>query len=207
MELQCFKKAIITFPANKKEDNMNNSVAATLAFILGAGVGSFVTYKLIKEKYAKMAEEDIEAMKEYYIQKKSGEENSENNSNIEDSAAKAKENRDKTNIMEYAKILNEERYSNDAPEYEAEYEVISENEFGVDDTYDTITLTYYSDGVLTDDEDEVMEDYDHVVGNFEDYYEKDSDVVYVRNDARMAYYEIVKDKRTYREVVGNEEED
>ena len=191
----------------KKEVKMNKNLVAVLAFIFGAGVGSVVTYKMIKEKYARMAEEDIDAMREYYLQKKSREENSENNPNLEESAAKAKDNRDKTNIMEYAKILNEERYSNDVPDAVVEYEVISENEFGMDDEYDIITLTYYSDGVLTDDEDDVMEDYAHIVGHFEDYYDKDSDVVYVRNDARKAYYEIVKDERTYREVIGDEEED
>lgn len=180
---------------------MNKTGVAVIAFIFGAGVGSYTTYQLVKKKFADIAQEEIDSIKDLYSRKKAREEKSENKSEI---AAKARE---KADIIEYAKKIHEEKYTPDEPEESVDYAIIAESEFGEQDDYDCITLTYYADGVLTDDEDDVMTDYEHIVGNFEDYYEKDSDVVYVRNDARRVYYEIVRDDRDYREVVGDEEED
>ena len=86
--------------------------------------------------------------------------------------------------------------------------VISPDEYG-DCDYTTISLTYYSDGVLADDEDEIVEDIDNTVGadfaeHFGDY-EKDS--VHIRNDRRKCDYEICKDNRSYSAVTGIDPDD
>ena len=62
--------------------------------------------------------------------------------------------------------------------------VIAPEEFGEEYEYDTISLTYYSDRVLTDDDDEIVEDVEDVVGfeSLESFGEYEDDSVFVRND-------------------------
>lgn len=81
--------------------------------------------------------------------------------------------------------------------------VISPEEFSDIWEYDTISLTYYADNVLTDDEDEVMEDIEGTVGadSLERFGEYEDDAVYVRNDRLKCYYEILKDLRNYSDVI------
>ena len=68
---------------------------------------------------------------------------------------------------------------------------------------DRISLTYYADGVLADENDEVIEDVEDAVGidSLNRFGEYEDDSVFVRNDARKCDYEILLDQRTYSEVV------
>lgn len=74
------------------------------------------------------------------------------------------------------------------------------------DEFEKIGLIYYSDGVLADDMDECVEDADEAVGTeFMKHFGEgdDPDTVYVRNSRRKADFEIVREKITYEESVGN----
>ena len=88
-----------------------------------------------------------------------------------------------------------------ASDYDRPY-IIEPQEFGALDGYSLITLYHYSDNVLADDCDELVEDLDDVVG--EDYAshfgEYEDDCVYVRNDRLKADYEICRDLRKYSDV-------
>lgn len=83
--------------------------------------------------------------------------------------------------------------------------VISPDAFGEFDDYVLISLTYYSDGVLTDEDDEPIDDIEGIVGK--DYashfgeYEEDS--VFIRNDRMKCDYEILRDLRKYTDVLVN----
>ena len=83
--------------------------------------------------------------------------------------------------------------------------VISPEEFGEYDDYEKITFTYYSDGVLADDCDQMISDYDDIVGNdfYEHFGEYEQDSVYVRNDARKTDYEILLSLSSYKELLGD----
>lgn len=82
--------------------------------------------------------------------------------------------------------------------------IISPEEFGESGNYTQISLTYYSDGVLADDEDEIIEDIDDTVGeDFADHFgDYEDDSVFVRNDRLRCDYEILKDNRSYHDVAG-----
>lgn len=182
---------------------MSKGFIATLAFLFGAGAGSLVTYKLLKTKYSQFAEDTIAEMREYYSQKNS---QGENLTSKEEAAERARE---KADIMSYAKEIEDNGYSEESQVKEEPFgpiEYIDEEELGDIEDYDLITLTYYSDGILADDEDEEVEDFIDKVGNFTTHFEG-SDVLYVKNDDYQAYYEIVKDDRTYVEVTGYSDED
>lgn len=72
--------------------------------------------------------------------------------------------------------------------------------------YDYIEFTYYSDDILADDRDEKIEESkiaDILGTDWKNRFgEVDENIVYVRNDRLKCDYEIVKDNRTYKEVVG-----
>ena len=77
--------------------------------------------------------------------------------------------------------------------------VISPNDFGELDGYETISLTYYANGVLTDDQDNIIDNVDEVIGMeaLSHFGEYEDDSVFVRNDERKCDYEILLDYRSY----------
>ena len=159
---------------------MSNKSLFSLAFIIGAATGSVVTWYLLKDKYEALAQEE-DADKE------------------------------KPDLKEYAERLKKEgytRYSDfgsdeeEKPVSEAGPYVIPPEQFGDDEEYEQISLTYYADGVLADENDEVIEDVEDAVGidSLNHFGEYEDDSVFVRNDARKCDYEILLDQRTYSEV-------
>ena len=165
---------------------MNNFVI----FTLGAAAGSIITWKLLKTKYEQIAQDEIDSVKEVYFKK-----------NLE---------RDKEPKDEYEEITK--RYSTFSDKKENKDEegekimrpyVICPEEFGEMDEYETESLTYYADGVLTDDFDNEIEDVDDLVGEeslstFGDY---EDDSVFVRNDKYKTDYEILLDDRKFSEII------
>ena len=90
-------------------------------------------------------------------------------------------------------------------DYATDIYVVSPLEYGEDPTYINESLTYYSDGILAnDDDDSIIEDIDDVIGigslnHLGDYEE---DYLYVKNDIVGAYYEVSRSDKTYSEVTG-----
>lgn len=189
-----------------------NKVATILAFISGAAIGSLVTWKLIESKYKQIAEEEIESVKEVFSRKTNEKEVEEENHKIEQKEIKIKE---KPSLKEYSTILQEQGYfdySTNTIKYKNNKEVdkevkkpyvISPDDFGEIDDYDTISLTYYSDGILTDDLDDPIDDVDSIVGieSLSRFGEYEDDSVFVRNDDMHTDYEILLDVRNYSDVV------
>lgn len=80
--------------------------------------------------------------------------------------------------------------------------IISPEEFGENPYYDTISLTYYSDKVLTDEDDIEIEDVDGLIGedSLNHFGEYEDDSVFVRNDELQTDYEILLDERAYYDI-------
>lgn len=178
---------------------MKSTLSSVLIFAVGAAVGSVVTWKLIETRYKQLVEEDRESMEEYYRNKYGVEE--------EEPAEEEPTIDDQIDIREYAKRLADQKYVNysnveredeEVNDVEKPY-VIPPEEFGELEGYRTQTLYYHADGVLTDDQNEIMEDADDVVGeDFSEHYgEYEDDSVCVRNDAKRTDYEILYDTSTY----------
>lgn len=181
---------------------MNNKVLCAVAFSLGAAIGSLVTYKAVAAKLAKDFEErvdqEVKAAKEFYSGKESesSDEEAEDDSEDEDRPDPRNEELDR-----YKKLtqnyINEE---DNEPMYEPT--VIPPDQFGELADYDTVSLTYYADGVLTDEADEPIEDVDDIIGidSLNHFGEFEDDSVFVRNDAMKTDYEILRDSRMYSDV-------
>lgn len=185
---------------------MKNSVITGFSFLLGMGIGAYVTYMYIKDMYAEIAQEEINSVKEAYIKK---------TKNLQKDVITEDENKEKVDkaknkpdISEYAVKLKESGYTNyseisqEDNDVEVPY-VIAPEDYGENDEYETISLTYYSDGVLTDEDDEVITNPGELVGrdfasHFGDY---EDDSVFIRNDNRKIDFEILMDYRTYQDVL------
>lgn len=185
---------------------MKNSIVTGFSFLLGMGVGAYVTYVYIKDMYAEIAQEEINSVKEAYAEKAK---NLQRDVITEDKKKeKVDEAKNKPDISEYAAKLKENGYTNyseisqEDNDVEVPY-VIAPEDYGENDEYETISLTYYSDGVLTDEDDEVITNPGKLVGedfvsHFGDY---EDDSVFIRNDDRKIDFEILMDYRTYQDVL------
>ena len=196
-------------------------------FVTGLVIGSVVTYVVVKDKFEKIAQEEIDSVKEVFgrrvkkeadkkvekIAKKEVEKiRKEYNEydNLTKNYTSYSKNKTEESIedVEYEEVCenDEDGVELDEIERASDYDrpyIIEPQEFGALDGYSLITLYHYSDNVLADDCDELVEDLDDVVG--EDYAshfgEYEDDCVYVRNDRLKADYEICRDLRKYSDVV------
>ena len=176
---------------------MNERLTNLLIFAVGTVVGSAVTYTLLKTKFEQMAQDEIEEVRNLYLKKT--EELNESN----------KETSSESKVSEYEKALNDLKYMNDIEDEKEEESmkedkpyVISPNEFGEIDGYETNSLTYFADGVLTDDTNTVIDNVDEVVGtdSLTRFGEYEDDSVFVRNDRHECDYEILLDNRRFSDI-------
>lgn len=113
-------------------------------------------------------------------------------------------------FKKYASIIQKEGYTDysrsvEEKKGEAFVEkpyVISPEEFGEFEEYEKISLTYYADKVLADENDEEVDDVDEIVGeeSLNHFGEYEDDSVFVRNDRLKCDYEILLDQRNYSDV-------
>lgn len=113
-------------------------------------------------------------------------------------------------VVDYSHMCNNLGYSSENKEKGGDIMsndpyVISPDEFGEKDDYDTVSLTYYADGVLADECDDVIYNVDNVIGedSLNHFGEYEEDSVFVRNDSMATDYEILRDLRAYSDVVGS----
>lgn len=182
-------------------------------FAAGALAGAAVAARAVREKYQQEAEEEIAEMRDYYRElrknAKTPDEDKmieEDENNKEEKEENAKNEYDEivkgyTNYTQYNDIETKENKKEEKEE-RTNYEpfIIDVEEFGEDPTYDTATLTYYKDKVLTNDLDDVI-DYS-VAGEenlkiFDEH--PDCKAIYVRDDIYMVDYEILRDPYQYDE--------
>lgn len=170
---------------------MNNGTIFTLGLTLGAAAGAVVTWLLVKEKYEQITREEIDSVKEMYANKyqESQVENDEGDENPEETEYEEL-------VENYTSNTEEKGGSESMKEL---IKVISPEEVGEIPDYDIITLYYYADGVLADENEEEIEDPYEILGknalNSFGVYEDDS--VFVQNDDRKCYYEILQDVRPF----------
>ena len=184
-------------------------------FATGAIVGAAVAAKAVREKYQQEAEEEIAEMREYYRELKK--EATKVDTTEDDTKEESKEDfRPIEELAEAEEIIKDKGYVNYTNYNDTDYSennkeeqvdedeiyIIDPEEFGGENgEYDTATLTYFKDGVLADEVDEIVA-YNIIGGEenlqpFKDY--PDCNAVYVRDDNIMVDYEILRDPYQYDE--------
>lgn len=184
-------------------------------FAAGTLVGAAVAAKAVREKYQQEAEEEIAEMREYYRELKK--EATKVDTTEDDTKEESKEDfRPIEELAEAEGIIKDKGYVNYTNYNDTDYSennkeeqvdedeiyIIDPEEFGGENgEYDTATLTYFKDGVLADEVDEIVT-YNVIGGEenlqpFKDY--PDCTAVYVRDDNIMVDYEILRDPYQYDE--------
>ena len=168
-------------------------------FIFAAGVvaGAVAGAYLVKDKVMADAKQEIEEVRGYYKSKK---ETKKEETVEEQPVEEVKEEKEYKTIVENSGYVNYNK-----PEQMVQHSVLEDEPYSIDpeefgdkeeEGWDTMTLTYFADGVLTDDTDEVVEQPEVVVGLdnlkvFEEF--PDATCVYVRNETWRTDFEILKD--------------
>ena len=183
-----------------------------LIFAAGLAVGAVAGAVLVKNKVLADAKAEVEEVREYYRSAR-GKVNREDNEEVEEVKEVEKKEYElkdiqvkdepKTGLTNYSQItkmyMSKDEFQ--APMYDDPF-VIDPSEFGENPEYDTETLTYFADGVLVDDVDDVIEEPDIVVGleNLKVFEEFGATTVYVRNDIYKTDYEIIRDDWNYSDL-------
>lgn len=166
-----------------------------LIFAAGLAIGAVAGACVTKNKVLADAKEEIEEVREYYRSKRGVKE-------------EQPEVEPVTEEKEYKDIVTNNGYVNyNKPEKiqmptVADPYIIDPSEFGEEVGYDTETLTYFADGVLVDDVDDVIEEPDLVVGlnNLDIFKEFGASSIYIRNDMYKTDYEVLRDDWNYSDL-------
>ena len=183
-------------------------------FAIGTAAGSVASMKYFKTKYERIADEEIESVKKSFTQlmkksdnlNKKTDSNPKNNSNSTSDNTKGKETLNKVvsklDYTSFSKSSAKEETEDDKPEGDLPY-IIPPEQVGEDD-YECNTYTLYSDGVLTDELNDVVEEEDlaYLIGSrdvFKHIDDYGNGAVYVRNDFLGTDFEIIRCLEAYNE--------
>ena len=208
---------------------MNRYLRDAIFLLIGAGSGILLSAQFFKKKYEHIADEEIASVKEVYARQSNEHSpsklwhkiNSEateemRNANLGlgsmSEAAEEMQNAIKAFTDEFSKytdVIKSEQYHTDEEEVTSAMgpHFISPDEFGDNEDYETVSLTYYAggnDAVIADENDEIVDPLESIgsidiiaehIGDYED------DCIHVRNDKKRCDYEILRDYRSYDEVI------
>lgn len=188
-------------------------------FMAGLTVGSVAAWFCLKKHYEQIAQEEIDSVKKVFAERRAAQAVKDEDKEQIENQHKADIAKLKPDLMDYAAFLQKEGYTNYTEHSQKEEKkketetmtakpyILTPDEFGMsEDDYSQISLVYYADGVLADEEDEPVEDEASIVGEeyMSHFGEYEQDTVYIRNDRLKCDYEILRDHRSFREVTGRE---
>ena len=186
---------------------MNKTLSNLFIFAAGAAIGSVVTCKIVKDKYARLAQEEIEAVREVYM-KHSDDISVDESPAEEPVVAESVPEYTEQERVDYSNLANMYTNNNEkgVPAPVKRPYVISPDDFE-DSEYQAVSLTYYADGVVEDDFYNILSDdeIDEKIGrdSLNHFGEYEEDSVFVRNDEEETDYEILRDSRRYSDIPKN----
>lgn len=186
------------------------------AFLAGAAAGGATAWYVANARYAAISEQDISSTKEAFhvreqkLKKEIEElktrlESQEEAETPQTTVLASNKNHEKGDISDYARTVREierTKYSQTVvpktPDHEVEAPyIIDPEEFGELDGYTTISLFYFEDGILSDENGVIIDEPEEIVGDALSQFDEDEDAVYVRSDPKRCDYEVLKDLRSY----------
>lgn len=186
---------------------MNITWSKVLWFAAGAALGAAVTGNYFKTKYERIAQEEIDSVKRAFSmpQQSDAVEGSTEDDSLEPNPEE---------VAEYNNIISQQGYAEPNPSADSKGKevkgvarpyVISPAEFDTEDDYEVYSLNYFEDGTLADEQGNVIEDVEGMVGrdSLNHFGEYEEDAVHVRNDALQCDFEILRDLRRYSDVYRN----
>lgn len=206
---------------------MKSKFINVLMFVAGAAAGSAVTWKILKTKYDRLIQEEIDSVKEVFADKYGHDDESPKDEVLEEDDEEDEQSDHDVHQINWGELedldedddedyvptqadLNE--YTRLAHNYHDEkggaYEVkkepyiIGPDDYGELDGYKMVELTYYLDCILEDDDYHIVTNADELIGSkaLNTFGEYVDNLVFVRNDYLRTDYQIYKDYRTYDEA-------
>lgn len=170
---------------------MNRTISNAVIFLLGAAAGAIVTRYLLQEEYEHRIDEETAELKDLYSQKARCEEKI---------AELDKQKADESAAAHYAKRVQNEGYAahSDQRTTDKPY-IITPDEFGELDDYNTVTLFWYANDILADEDDEIVDDIPEIIGDALTHF-GDEDSLYVRNDAKRCDYEVLISLKDFTDI-------
>ena len=188
-----------------------------LAFSAGLAVGIGGTYFYLKQKYEKKLSEQIQEVRKHYQEKQEqskpkDEKNEKFANRFEEAEERGKDRIAYESIAKRYQGSDEQRPVDPAeqespPEDEPEEEIftVTEEEMETYDNFEDIDLTYYAeDDILCDDQEQVIEDPEAIIGDALTKFGVKSgypDTVYVINKRVRAIFEVLMVEGGYQEIV------
>ena len=207
-----------------------NMLAKAFIFVAGATIGSVVTWKVLKNKYEQITQEEIKSVKEEYsrltklmrmeidachrvTEAHTEDEVTDNDDSIDNNYDFSEP---ENNQVEYHKLTSKYRGTPDESENNEEGDeirdddlpfingpyVISPDEFASSPPgYSACPIDYYKDGILADGWG-VKLNIEETIGEdaINHFGDYVDDVVHVRNERTQIDYEVTRDPRTYKEA-------
>lgn len=170
---------------------MNNKTF--MAFIVGAAAGAGTAWLYAKKYFGQQIDDVIvkcnavEAEEQPKISKQEEKEESE-------TPAEAKKGDD--GLVRYNKAIKENEYSDKVAQKPY---FISPDEFRDGTMITAVTWSYFEDGVVTDENDNIVDDVEQAIGNLDLLVDAfgDEDIAYIRNEDRKCDYEILREGEYY----------
>lgn len=160
-----------------------NKATAFASFAIGTIIGAGLVWFGTKTFWRRVVDEEIQSVKDVYAKRSVSETENKNESiefeeNFEDNIAEKTMHND--NII-----------------------VIPPEEFGTKPGFETVTLSYFADGVIKDENDDSIKDIDSTISKeaLKHFGEYEEDSVFVRNYVTETDYEVLRDLRTYAEAL------
>lgn len=203
---------------------MHRTITNIFMLAVGAVIGSAVTWVYSQKKYSQLIQSEIEKTKEYYSDKDSDKPEEPDIQNPEEE--KQLEEEKKKAVQTSADIINQSgydmssysdytRFSKPKEEHPETVQknletfgsdenfpvVIAPESYGEIEDYATHEYTYFKDGVVVDDDGDVIDpekvrsmlgiDFASHIGDFE------ADAVHIQNDLMKTYFEILAEPYDY----------
>lgn len=198
---------------------MKDTLSNVLIFTVGAAIGSAVTWYLVKTKYERIAQEEIDSVKEEFLKNTYvGPQDKDEADDIEEQEDTCEEEPMNDIKQEYTGMVQNLGYHNysdveptqvkavkeEAPEKPSVARVIVPEELGETD-YKIIELTYWADGVITDTQNKRIQDVDQLIGKgtLDSFGIYEPDALHVRNDEKKLDFEIMRDLKRYSDFFGD----
>lgn len=205
---------------------MSKGLIGCVMFVVGALTGAGATYAYMKNKAEKEIEEEVQKFKDDWIKDQQGSFYSrpmteEEEKEANEAAIKASEAKDKPPITNYTVMYSEGMLNNGSEMTIEDYldksglivdvpknhpHVISEYEFTEEDEYNKLHYILYADGILADEDGEIVNNDEEGTENYIDpdvlygFQMQDvTDELYYRNEEFERDFEILKSARLYNE--------
>lgn len=188
---------------------MNKTATTVMTFIFGAAAGVAATWKFFEEKYARIAQEEIDSVKEVFS-KRDKKDDAPKSKPVEEKKESSEPVFSRSEVNKAREIIDYSGYSTPQPENieEPKPYVIPPEAFGEleEEGYTNVSLTFCSDQIVIDDNNDILEDVNDVIGfdSLSHFGEYEDDAVYVRNDKLHCDYEILLDQRTSEQYIGDQ---